>query len=43
VADHDAAAAAAAVVDDDGSDDDNDDDIGRFHYISFYFLFFVHF
>jgi len=30
---------AAAIVDD---DDDGYDDIGRFHYISFYFQFFVH-
>jgi hypothetical protein len=38
VCDHD----AAAVVDDNGGDDD-DDGIGTFHYMSFYFLFFVHF
>ena len=46
VADHDAAGAAATAVVDDGDDDDDDDDdddIGRFHYISFYFLFFVNF
>jgi hypothetical protein len=48
VADHGAAAAAATVavvvvvvvVDD---NDDDDDNIGRFHYISFYFLLFVYF
>jgi len=31
---------AAAVIGND--DDDGYDDIGRFHYISFYFLVFVH-
>ena len=52
--DHNAAVAAAAtavvaaVVDDNGGgggddDDDDDDDTGRFHYISFYFLFFCPF
>jgi hypothetical protein len=39
VPDHYAAGVVVVVVD----DDDDDDDIGRFRYISFYFLFFVHF